>query len=95
MNVKNLSREKKKMWQMNLLDLEQRDQQPGQSPSQYRRQKFANELAECREKRLFNHCQYQKDEITNESADHIRQERLANQHQYQNEKNAYSITITD
>ena len=93
MKVKNLSREKKKMWQMNLPNLEQRDQQPGQS--QYGRQKFTNELAECREKRLFNHCQYQKDEISNESADHIRQERLTNQRQYQNEKNAYSITITD
>ena len=81
MKVKNLSREKKKnMRQMNLLNLEQRDQQPGQS--QYQRQKFASELAECREKRLFNHCQYQTDEITNESADHIRQERLTNQHQY-------------
>ena len=79
MKVKNLSRKKKKMWQMNLLNLEQRDWQPGQS--QYRRQKFANELAECREKRLFKHCQYKKDEITSESADHIRQEsRLANQH---------------
>ena len=33
--------------------------------------------------------------IKNKSADHIRQERLANQHQYQNEKNAYSATITD
>ena len=53
-------------------------------------------LAECREKRPFNQCQYQKEKIKNESADHIRKERLANQHQYQNEKkSAYSATITD
>ena len=63
--------------------------------SRYQRKKNANELAECREKRLFNQCQYQKEKIKNESADHIRQGRLANQHQYQNEKNAYSAFITD
>ena len=34
-----------------------------------------------------------KKKLKNESADHIRQERLANQHQYQNEKNAYSSTL--
>ena len=46
-------------------------------------------------RRLFNQCQYQKENIKNGSADHIRQERLANQHQYQNEKNVYSATIAD
>ena len=72
---------------MNLLNLEQRDWQPNQ------RQKIANELAECREERLFNQHQYQKENIKNGSADHIRQERLANQHLYQNARNAYSVTI--
>ena len=76
---------------MNLLNLEQRDWQPNQ------RQKIANELAECREERLFNQHQYQKENTKNGSADHIRQERLASQHLYQNEKNAYtcSATVTD
>ena len=37
----------------------------------------------------------ERKKIKNESADDIRQERLANQHQYQNKKNAYSATITD
>ena len=77
---------------MNLLNLEQIDWQP---PSQYRRQKIANELVQFREERLFNQRQYQKENIKNGSAHHIRQERLANQHQYQNEKNVYSATITD
>ena len=49
--------------------------------------------AECREERLLNQRQYQKEKIANESADH-RQERLTNQHQYQNEKNVYNPTIT-
>ena len=90
--VKNLFKEKTKFVQMNILNLEQRLA----TQSQYQRQKNANELAECREKRLFNHHQYQTEKkIIYESADHIRQERLANQHQYQNEKNAYSSTITD
>ena len=44
---------------------------------------------------LFNQRQYQKENIKNGLADHIRQERLANQRQYQNEKNVYSGTITD
>ena len=35
-------------------------------------QKIANELAECREVRLFNQRQYQKENIKNGSADHIR-----------------------
>ena len=77
---------------MNLLNLEQRGWQPNLS---IKDQKIANELAECREVRLFNQRQYQKENIKNGSADHIRQERLANQHQYQNENNAYSATITD
>ena len=76
---------------MNLLNLEQRDQQPDLSI----KDKIANELAQCRGERLFNQCQYQKENIKNGSADHIRQERLANQHQYQNEKNVHSATITD
>ena len=76
---------------MNLLNLEQIDWQPNLSI----RQKIANELAQCREERLFDQRQYQKENIKNGSADHIRQERLANQHQYQNEKNVYSTTITD
>ena len=63
--------------------------------SRYQRQKIANELAQCREERPFNHRQYQKENIKNGSADHIRQERLANQHQYPNEKNVYSATFTD
>ena len=54
--------------------------------SQYQRQKIANELTQR---------QYQKENIKNGSADHIRQERLANQRQHQNEKNAYSATITN
>ena len=54
---------------MNLLNLEQRG-----NPIQYQRQNITNELAECREKRLFNQCQYQKENIKNESADHIRQD---------------------
>ena len=83
---------KEKNVQMNLLNLEQRDWRPNLSTKD---KKNANELSECREKRLFNQCQYQKEKIKNESADHIRQGRLANQHQYQNEKNAYSATITD
>ena len=37
----------------------------------------------------------QKEKIENESPAHSRQERLAHQHQYQNEKSAYSATITD
>ena len=77
---------------MNLLNLEQRDSQPNLG---IKGKKIANELAECREESLFNQRQYQKGNIKNESADHIRQERLGNQHQYQNEKNAYSATITD
>ena len=44
--------------QMKVLNLEQRDLQPNLSTQ---RQKIANELAECREKRLFNQCQYQKE----------------------------------
>ena len=34
--------------------------------------KIGNELAEYREKRLFNQCQYQKEKNKNESADHTR-----------------------
>ena len=44
---------------MNLLNLEQRDQQPDLSI----KDKIANELAECREERLFNQGQYQKENI--------------------------------
>ena len=77
---------------MNLLNLEQRDWQPNLS---IKDKKITNELAECREERLFNQLQYQKENIKDGSADHIGQERLANQHQYQNEKNAYSATVTD
>ena len=70
---------------MNLLNLEQRDWQPNLS---IKDKKNVNELAECRELRLFNQHQYQTEKNIYESADYIRQERLANQHQYQNEKNA-------
>ena len=76
---------------MNLPNLEQR----ACNPISVLKTKIANELAECREERLFNQCQYQKENIKNGSPDHIRQEGLANQHQYQNEKNAYSATTTD
>ena len=40
------------------------------------------------------HRKYQKEKIANESADN-RQERLENQHQYQNEKNVHNPSITD
>ena len=63
---------------MNLLSLEQSDWQPNLS---IKDQKIANELAECREERLFNQRQYQKEKIKKESADH--------------EKNEYSSTIID
>ena len=43
---------------------------------------------------MLNQCQYQKEKIANESADH-RQERLANQCQYQDEKNVYNSTLND
>ena len=53
MKVKNLFKEKEKNVQMNLLNLEQRN---WLNPISV--QKIANELAECREKRLFNQRQY-------------------------------------
>ena len=56
--------------------------------------KIAYESAECREERLFNQRQYQKEKIANESAGD-RQERLANQRQYQSEKNVHNPCITD
>ena len=88
MKVKNLFNEKKKCAKMNLLNLEQIDWQPNLS---IKDKKIANELAQCREERLFNQRQYQKEK--NGSADHIRQERLANQHQYQNEKNVQLLLM--
>ena len=65
---------------MNHLNLEQRDWEPNLS---IKDKKNANELAECREMRLFNQHQYQTEKKIYESADHIIQERLKNQHQYQ------------
>ena len=78
MKVKNLFKEKKKCANESS---ESRTKRLA-TQSQYQRQKIANELAECREERLFNQRQYQKENIKNGSADHIRQGRRANQHQY-------------
>ena len=66
------------------------------NPISVSKTKNANELAECREMRLYNQHQYdyQTEKIICELADHILHKRLANEHQHQNEKNAYSSTIT-
>ena len=86
------SMEKKKNEQINLL--ESGTKRLATQP-RFQRQKIASEFAECREERLFNQRQYQKEKNESDSADYIRKEKLVNQHQYQNEKNAYSSTITD
>ena len=92
MKVKNL-RKRKQNVQMNLLNLEQRDWPPNLSIKSKKLQMNQQnvEKRDC----STNVPQYQKEKIKGESADHIRQERLANQHQYQNVKNSYSTTITD
>ena len=79
MKVNNLFKERKKCAS------ESTESRTNRLPTQskYQRQKIANELAQCRGERLFNQRQYQKENIKNGSADHIRQERLANQHQYE------------
>ena len=59
---------------MNLLNQGKRGLQPNLN---IKDTKFANESAECRGERLLNQCQYQKEKIANESADH-RKGRLAN-----------------
>ena len=56
MKVKNLFKEKKKSARTKRL-----------AKSRYQRQNIANELVGCREKRLFNQRQYQKEKIKNES----------------------------
>ena len=73
---------------MNLLNPEQRDWQANLST---KNKKIANELAETVQPMSIS----ERKKIKNESADDIRQDRLANQHQHQNQKNAYSATITD
>ena len=60
---------------------------------QYQNEKIANGSTECREERLLTQRQYRKEKIANESADI--DERPANQHQYQNEKNVCNSNITD
>ena len=66
---------------MNLLNQGKRGLQPNLS---IKDTKFTNELAEFREERLLNQCQYQNEKISNESAE-CRGERLLNQLQYQKE----------
>lgn len=56
---------KRNVW-MNLLNQGKRGLQPNLS---IKDTKFANELAEFREERLLNQCQYQNEKIANESAE--------------------------
>ena len=93
MKVKNLFKEKEKNVQMNLLNLEQRNWQPNLSIKDKKLQmNWQNvEKRDC----SISVNIHAKEKIKKESANIIRQERLANQHHYQNEENAYSATITD
>ena len=77
---------------MNLLNLEQRDWQPNLS---IKDKKLQMNQQNVEKRDCSTNVNIRKENIKNGSADHIRLERLTNQHQYQNEKNVHSATITD
>ena len=92
MKVKNSFKEKKNV-QMNFLNPEQIDWQPNLS---IKDKKLQLNQHNVEKKDCSTNVNIKKKILKMDQQTIIcRQERLANQHQYQNEKNVYSATITD